>query len=79
LCNRAPQRLGLDVVREAAPAVDLHDGQPLAIRRLESRLPRDVHLTQGEAELVPKLPDLRQGPFAEMATLRVVDDDLGYG
>jgi hypothetical protein len=82
LCNRSPEGFGLDVVREAAPAVDLDDGQPLPILRLERRVAADVHLAQLEAELVPQRPHLRERALAQVAAFRVVDDDLralGYG
>jgi hypothetical protein len=79
LCNRFPQGLGLDVVREAAPAVDLDDRQPLPVLGLERRVAGDVHLAQLEAELVPERPHLRERALAQVAALRVINDDLGYG
>jgi hypothetical protein len=80
LCNRFAERSELHVVREAAPTVDLDHGKPLAVLGLERLVARDVHLPQPEAQLDLKRPDLGQRPLAEMAALRVVDDDVGgYG
>jgi hypothetical protein len=80
LCNRFAQRVDLDVVGEAPPPVDLDDGEPLAILRLERLVAGDVHLPEREAELDLKRPHLAEGALAEVAALRVVDDDVGgYG
>jgi len=68
------------VIRKAAPAVDLHHRQPLAILSLERGIPADVDLPQLERKLRPQLSHLRERALAEVAALRVVDDDLGcYG
>lgn len=70
----------MDVVREAPPPVDLHDRKPLAVLGLERLVAGDVDLAQPEAELALEPPELRQRPLAEVAALRVVDDDVGgYG
>jgi hypothetical protein len=80
LCNRFAKRVHLNVVCEAAPSVDLDDGEPLAILGLERFVARDVDLAQQETELRLQLPDLSKRPLAEVATLRVIDDDVGcYG
>jgi hypothetical protein len=80
LCNRTAEGIDLDVVREAPPAVDLDDRQPLAILGLELLVAGDVDLAELEAELVPEGSHLRQRPLAEVAALGVVDDDVGgYG
>jgi hypothetical protein len=80
LCNRRTEHVGLDVVRETPPPVDLDDRQPLAVFGLEPLVACDVDLPQGEAELRLELPDLREGSLAEVAALCVVDDDVGgYG
>ena len=68
------------MVREAAPAVDLHHRQPLTVRRLEHGIAADVDLTEIERNLRSQLSYLRERALAEVAALRVVDDDLGrYG
>jgi hypothetical protein len=68
------------VVGEAPPAGDLHDREPLAILGLERLVAGDVHLPQVEAELGLERPHLLERPVAEVAALRVVDDDVGgYG
>jgi hypothetical protein len=73
LCNRTPKRVGLEVVGEAPPAVDLDDRQPLAIGRLERRVPADIDLAELESELVPERPHLLERALAEVASLRVKD------
>jgi hypothetical protein len=79
LCNRSAEGVRLDVIREPAPAVDLHDGQPLAVLRLERLVARDVHLPQVEAELVLELGHDAAGPLTQVAARGVIDDDVGYG
>jgi hypothetical protein len=79
LCNLLAQRFRLHEVRERALAVDLDDGEPLAIPRLELRIAGDVHLLQLEPEVGPRgLDDAKRGR-AEVTALRVVEDDSGYG
>ena len=80
LCNRPAECFGLDVVGEAAPSVHLHDRQPLPVLGLERGVAGDVHLAQLEAELVPERAHLCERALAQVAALRVVDDDLSaYG
>jgi hypothetical protein len=80
LCNRTAERIDLDVVGEAPPAVDLDHGEPLAVLGLERLVARDIDLAEPEAELGLAGSDLGQRPFAEVAPLGVVDDDVGgYG
>jgi hypothetical protein len=76
LCNRSAERLGLNVVGETAPAVDLDDRDPLPVDALERLVAGDVDLAQVEVELTAERPHLRERALAEMAALRVVDDDL---
>jgi hypothetical protein len=78
LCNRTAERIALDVVRETAPAGDLDHGKPLAMSRLERLVAGDVDLAELERELLPQRPNLLEGALAEVAALRVIDDDL-YG
>jgi hypothetical protein len=80
LCNRFAKGIDVNVVCEAAPSVDFDDREPLPVLRLERFVARDVDLAQQETELRLQLPDLRERPLAEVATLRVIDDDVGsYG
>jgi hypothetical protein len=79
LCNRPAQGVGLDVVREAAPAVDLDHRQPLPVFGLEGRVAGDVDLPQVEAELLAELRDDAAGALTQVAPRRVIDNDLGYG
>lgn len=80
MCNRFAQCVDLDVIGETPPSVDLDDREPLPVLGLERVVARDVHLAQGEAELGLKRPHQRERPLAEVATLRVIDDDVGgYG
>ena len=79
MCNRPAESVDLQVIREPAPAVDLDHGEPLAVLGLERLVAADVHLAQGEIELLLQLPQPCNGDLAEVAPLRVVDDDFGYG
>ena len=79
MCNRSPKGPGLDVVREAPAAVDLHNRQPLAIFGLERRVAADVHFAQLEAELIAERAHLCERALAQVTAFRVVDDDLDYG
>jgi hypothetical protein len=79
LCNRAAERVLLEVVREAPATVDLDDGKPRAVFRLERLVAADVDLAQHEAELSLQVPQSSDRDLAEVAPLRVVDDDLGDG
>ena len=69
----------MDVIDEAAPAVDLHDRDPLPVRRLELGIAVDRDLPQLEAELVARRGDDAAGRLAEMAARRSEEDDVGYG
>jgi hypothetical protein len=77
LCARelAPEGLWLDVVGADTLAVDLDNGNQLAVARLELGVAVDHDLDQFEPKLVPKLEQLGAGPFAEVATLALVQDD----
>ena len=79
MCKRPPQRVGVHVVDETAPAVDLHDRDPLAVRGLELWIAVDRHLAQLEPELVVCGCDDAPGSRAEMAARRGEENDLGYG
>jgi hypothetical protein len=69
----------MDVVDEAAPAVDLHDRDPLAVGGLELGIAVDLDLSQLEAELVACSGDDPPGRLAEVAARRGEENDLGYG
>ncbi len=71
----------MDVVREAPPAVDLDHRQPGAILGLERGIARDVDLPELEAQAFLSVANDLERPLAEVAALRVVDDDArrGYG
>jgi hypothetical protein len=79
LCNRTTKCVDLQVVCETAPTVDLDDREPLAVFGLERLVALDVHLAQHEAELGLQVPQSSDCDLAEVAPLRVVDDDLGDG
>jgi hypothetical protein len=79
LCNRPAERVGVDVVDETPPAVDLDDGDPLPVLGLEPGVAVDPDLAQLEAELVPRRADDAAGGLAEMTARRGVEDDFGYG
>jgi hypothetical protein len=77
LCNRGPERIGLQVVRETPSAVDLDDRDPLAILRFERLVAADVDLAEIELELALELPQLCDRAVAQVTALRVVDRDVG--
>src|SRR5581483_11481717 len=76
LCVQFPRKRGrVDVVDERALAVDLHHRQPLAVARLEVGDAADVHLLELELVRLPHLGERCPRPLAEVAVVRVVDDD----
>jgi hypothetical protein len=79
LCNRPAQRVGVHVVDETAPAVDLDDRDPLAVRGLELGVAVDRDFPQLEAELVARGRDDAPSCLAEVAARSGEEDDLGYG
>jgi hypothetical protein len=80
LCNRGAEGVELKVVREAPPAVDLDDREPLPVHGFKGVVAGDVDLAEIEPELRLEGPELLERPLAEVAALRVVDDDVGgYG
>jgi hypothetical protein len=79
LCNRTAKRVGVHVIDETPPAVDLHHRDPLAVGRLELGIAVDRHLPQLEAELVVRGGDDAPSSGAEVAARRGEEDDLGYG
>jgi hypothetical protein len=64
------------VVDESALAVDLHDGEPLPVPRLELGIAFDVDLDELERNVLPDLRDDPPRPLAQTAGNGVVDDDL---
>ena len=79
MCELAPEPAGIHVVDERPPAADLHDRQELTVASLEIGVARDVDDGEREAELGPQLLDDRARAIAQVAALRVVEDDLGRG
>ena len=79
MCNRTTKCVDLEVVGKTAATVDLDDREPLAVFGLERLVAADVDLAQHEAELGLQVPQSSDRGLAEVAPLRVVDDDLGYG
>ncbi len=75
LCDLAPERVLVHVVRERSLAVDLDDRDPLPVARFELRHTADVDLLQIEVFLGPERYQLRARPLAEVAVRRVVEDD----
>jgi hypothetical protein len=72
----ATKSILIHVIDESTLAVDLHDRQPLAILRLEPRIPADVDLVELEVGLFSDLFENRARAFTEVAALRVIQDDL---
>ena len=79
MCNRSTEGVGLDVVRETAPAVDLDHGEPLPILGLQDGIARDVHLPEVEAELLTEGAHLSERALAQVAAFSVENGDDGYG
>ena len=79
LCELLAQRFGVDEVHELPLPVDLDDGDQLAVARLELLVAVDRDLLELEAELLLRLDDRRPRAIAEVATLRAVEPDAGYG
>jgi hypothetical protein len=79
--ERAPERVRRDVVDERPPTVDLDDGEPFPVPRLELVVAGDVQLRQLELELLTQLGEDGACARAEMAPLRGVEDDASgrYG
>jgi hypothetical protein len=77
LCGQfATKGTWIHVIDESAVAVDLHDRKPLAVARLQFRIAVDLDLLQLEWDLLPDLRNDLPRPLAQMATPRVVEDDL---
>jgi hypothetical protein len=72
----AAQRIGLHVVCERPAAVDLHHRQPLPVPGLELCIAADIDLAQVERNLVAHGEQDRACALAQVAALRVVEDDL---
>ena len=74
-----PKRLRLDVIGACALAVDLDDGDQLAVAGLQPCVSVDLDLLELEPQLGAKLPQLLLGSLAEMAADRLVEDDPRAG
>jgi hypothetical protein len=59
------------VVDKGSLAVDLHDGQPLAVAGLELRMAGDVHLCEIELDLLRERGNRLLRTLAEVAAGRV--------
>jgi hypothetical protein len=76
LCGEfATKRIWIEVVDESTLAVDLYDREPLAVARLQLRIPADVDFIELEVDLLSNLLENRARAFAEVATLRAIQDD----
>jgi hypothetical protein len=79
LCELSAERAGLDEVRERALAVDLDDGQPLAVARFQLRVAADVDLLELELDVGADCLDRAACRGAEVAALGVIEGDPLYG
>ena len=79
MCEPAPHCIRWHEVDERLLAVDLDDREQLAIPSLELRVAVDQDLLELEAELVPERRDGLARTLAEVAPLRTVEPDAGYG
>ncbi len=67
------------MVDERTLSVDLHDGQPFAVPRLELRVTVDVDLVEVEAHVVPHAYDKLARALAEVTPSSVVQPDVRQG
>jgi hypothetical protein len=72
----ATKSIWIHVIDESPLAVDLHNRKPLAILSLEPWIPADVDPIEVEVDLPAHLFENRARAFAEVAALRVIQDDL---
>jgi len=80
LCaERPPERIFGYVEGKHTLPVDLDDRQQLPIAPFELGIAADVDFLKLEVELVPHGRDRRARSVAEVASLRAVEDDPGYG
>ena len=75
----APKSHFVDVVGERTLAVDLDDGEPLAVLRFQPGVARDVDLFQLERLVGCHGDEGLARAFAQVTAGRVVEDDPGYG
>jgi hypothetical protein len=75
----APKRIRIDVVDEDPLSVDLDHRQPLPISSLQRRIPADVDLLEVEGDVLPGLLEDPTGALAQVAALRVEEDNLRLG
>ena len=79
LCEPPAESIGRHEVDERLLPVDLDDREQLAVAGLELRVAVDQDLLQLEAELVPERRDGLARTLAEVAPLRAVEPNEGYG
>ena len=80
LCTEAaPEGVRVHVVRERPRSVDFDHGQPLAVPRLQLGIAADVDLPKVELDLLANREQDIARTVAQVAALRVVENDLGYG
>jgi hypothetical protein len=75
----APEPGLVDEVDERTLAVDLDDGQPLPVPRLELGIAGDVDFLQLDIAVRRHGDECLARALAQVAARRVVEDDLGYG
>ena len=73
------ERVRVHEVRERALAIDLDDGQQLAVAGLQSVVALDVDDLEGEPEVGTDGLDDLEGPSAEAAVGSAIDRDSNYG
>jgi hypothetical protein len=79
LCEPAAEGVDVDVVREDLFAVDLDDGDQLAIASLELDVTGDVDLLELEVDLRTQPREGRASSVAKAATRSTVENDAAYG
>ena len=81
MCSQsAEERVPVEVVHERPLTVDLDDGQPLPVARLELGVAADVDLLVLEVVLLPSLYERAPRTLAQMTAVRVKQRHAnGYG
>ena len=79
MCELPPQRVRVDEVDELGLSVDLHDGDQLAVARLQLGVAVNLDFFQVECKLVAQRDDGLPGALAEVAAGSGVQPDEDYG
>jgi hypothetical protein len=77
LCGHfATKGIWVDVVDKGPLAVDLYNGKPLPVARLQPGIAVDLDLLEVERDLSPNFGNDPPSTLAKVASPRVVEDDF---